>query len=239
MVALLAGTRTSPERVFPPVDPSLTLQNDPLEIRRRELSDRRAVTALLNALLSIAGAGVATWWAADRLGWRNEWVRLLFHLPPVTPRSASSLSVRVPPSRAAPRPRATPLCAPYVAPHPARPRPRLPAPPRCQRVLLALSVAIVVASSEAALYLIWEDRRAKPTSTSTSARASRHRPRHAAPELVSSDKKHEPASPDATHPDVQRTAVVSASSARVRGTADNALRERAGPSAEDRTARDH
>ena len=78
MLALLAGTRTSPGRRFPATDPGAT--PDPQAARRRELSDRRAVTALANALLSVGGAGVATWWAADRLHWRNEWVRPLSHL---------------------------------------------------------------------------------------------------------------------------------------------------------------
>lgn len=72
MVALLAGTRTSPEKSFPhmPVKPEAS------EEARRELNDRRAVTAVLNALLSVIGSGVATWWAADKLGWKQEWVRL-------------------------------------------------------------------------------------------------------------------------------------------------------------------
>ncbi|KAI0731288.1 hypothetical protein C8Q76DRAFT_599139, partial [Earliella scabrosa] len=101
IVALLAGTRTSPERKFPRTStPNHLLDLSSQSAQRRELGDRRAVTAVLNALLSVLGSGFATWWAADRLAWRNEW-----------------------------------------------------------RVLLALSVAIVVASSEAVLYLIWEDRR--------------------------------------------------------------------------------
>lgn len=75
MLALLAGTTTSPERKYPSVPPpSLDRQAS----RRRELGDRRAVSAVLNALLSIAGAGVATWWAAGRLAWRDEWVRPRF-----------------------------------------------------------------------------------------------------------------------------------------------------------------
>ena len=68
MVALLAGTRTSPERRFPAPDSPILSQ---------ELNDRRAITALLNALLSILGSGVAVWWAADRLRWAEEWVSLL------------------------------------------------------------------------------------------------------------------------------------------------------------------
>lgn len=75
MVALLAGTRTSPEKKFPaasafPADGETT---------QKELNDRRAVTAVLNALLSIIGSGVATWWAADRLRWKDEWVCGCFH----------------------------------------------------------------------------------------------------------------------------------------------------------------
>jgi hypothetical protein len=35
------------------------------------------VTALLNALLSIIGAGVAAWFIARSAGWRNEWRVLL------------------------------------------------------------------------------------------------------------------------------------------------------------------
>lgn len=75
MVSLLAGTRTSPERKFP--EHSMTAVVDPEQEARRNRSDRRAVTALLNALLSILGSGVATWWAADRLHWKDEWVSLI------------------------------------------------------------------------------------------------------------------------------------------------------------------
>lgn len=70
MVSLLAGTRTSPDKRFPDVAPALSEAQN----ARKDLNDRRAVTALLNALLSIAGSGVAVWWAADKLRWRNEWV---------------------------------------------------------------------------------------------------------------------------------------------------------------------
>lgn len=75
MIALLAGTRTSPERKFsfvssPPTHSQVS--------HARELGDRRAVTAVVNALLSIGGSGVATWWAAGRLLWREEWVRCVF-----------------------------------------------------------------------------------------------------------------------------------------------------------------
>lgn len=93
MVALLAGTRTSPERKFPPPGPSVNLRQSDAS---RELSDRRAVTAVLNALLSILGSGVAVWWAADKLRWKDEWVSPpLHHLatPPSNERFASSQKV--------------------------------------------------------------------------------------------------------------------------------------------------
>jgi len=32
---------------------------------------------LLNAILSIVGSAFATWWAAEKIGWRNEWRVLL------------------------------------------------------------------------------------------------------------------------------------------------------------------
>ncbi|OCH87383.1 hypothetical protein OBBRIDRAFT_796263 [Obba rivulosa] len=73
VVALLAGTLTSPERSFP----APALNNSHEVARSKELGDRRAITALLNALLSIIGSGIATWWAADRLQWRAEWRVLL------------------------------------------------------------------------------------------------------------------------------------------------------------------
>jgi TMEM199 family protein len=69
MISLLSGTTTSPERKFPAYIPP-----DPLAERKREYKDRKTITAVLNALLSIIGSGAATWWAADRTGWRPEWV---------------------------------------------------------------------------------------------------------------------------------------------------------------------
>ena len=75
MIALLAGTRTAPDRKYPTNFAPLDRDNQPLS--PRDLNDRRAITTLFNALLSILGSGVATWWAADRLLWQNEWVGLL------------------------------------------------------------------------------------------------------------------------------------------------------------------
>ncbi|KAF8909341.1 hypothetical protein CPB84DRAFT_1765887 [Gymnopilus junonius] len=95
MVALLAGTTTSPERKFATYVPP----KDPEEVEADRMRERRAITYLLNALLSIGGVGFAAWWAADKTGWSNEW-----------------------------------------------------------RVLFALFAAIVVAVSEAGLYMIWQSR---------------------------------------------------------------------------------
>ncbi|KAI0708876.1 hypothetical protein C8T65DRAFT_207211 [Cerioporus squamosus] len=162
MVALLAGTRTSPERKFPHIATSTALVDE--AARRRELGDRRAVTAVLNALLSIVGSGLATWWAAGRLAWRDEW-----------------------------------------------------------KVLLALFVAILVASSEGILYLIWEDRRTKRSRSGKTVRFTRT--------TRQTDKKHDADGPNtpvpgSTNSDTQDPAVISATSTHVSGTTESALRGR-------------
>ncbi|OCB89994.1 hypothetical protein A7U60_g2850 [Sanghuangporus baumii] len=72
MVSLLAGTRTSPSSKPPPDVPP-----DSESRVQRELNDRKALVAVINGLLSIGCAGGAVWWAADRLGWRDEWKVLL------------------------------------------------------------------------------------------------------------------------------------------------------------------
>ncbi|KAH9995594.1 hypothetical protein BJV77DRAFT_1094131, partial [Russula vinacea] len=73
MVALLAGTRTSPNKKFP----QMPHPSSRSEIAARDISDRRAIVAVLNALLSVICTGAATWWAAQRTGWRDEWKVLL------------------------------------------------------------------------------------------------------------------------------------------------------------------
>ena len=70
MVALLAGTRTSPDKKFPQLPHSSTR----IESAARDIGDRKAIIAVLNALLSVICTGAATWWAAQRTGWRDEWV---------------------------------------------------------------------------------------------------------------------------------------------------------------------
>lgn len=70
MVALLAGSVTSPERKFPAYIP----EQSPEEAEAHKKAERKAITSLLNALLSIIGSGFAAWWAAGQTGWKNEWV---------------------------------------------------------------------------------------------------------------------------------------------------------------------
>ncbi|KAG0709193.1 hypothetical protein DFH29DRAFT_978773 [Suillus ampliporus] len=72
MVSLLAGTRTSPEKKFPAY-----LAKDPQAERRQAADDRKAVSTVINGVLSVAGAGFATWWAGERTGLRLEWRALL------------------------------------------------------------------------------------------------------------------------------------------------------------------
>ncbi|KAF8517970.1 hypothetical protein BU17DRAFT_49214 [Hysterangium stoloniferum] len=75
VISLLAGTITSPSSKLPPYVPPPSAS----EQARRSVNNRKAITALLNALFSIAGAGYAGWWASGRTGWRDEW-RVLFAL---------------------------------------------------------------------------------------------------------------------------------------------------------------
>lgn len=69
MIALLAGTTTSPERNFPAY-----ILSDPTADQKRDHRDKKAITAVFNAVLSVLGSGAATWWAAEKTGWRAEWV---------------------------------------------------------------------------------------------------------------------------------------------------------------------
>ncbi|KAJ7429930.1 hypothetical protein B0H11DRAFT_2264629 [Mycena galericulata] len=73
MIALLAGSVTSPERKFPAYTP----KKSPEEADALKKAERQAITYLLNALLSIIGSGYAVWWAAWMTGWKNEWQPLL------------------------------------------------------------------------------------------------------------------------------------------------------------------
>ena len=84
MVSLLAGSITSPDRRFPA---HRAEANDPLANVRQEINDRKAVVSLVNALLSVGGSGVATWYGTGVAGWRNEWVRIHPLYPTFSPSS--------------------------------------------------------------------------------------------------------------------------------------------------------
>ncbi|KAF9531748.1 hypothetical protein CPB83DRAFT_916544 [Crepidotus variabilis] len=75
LVSLLAGTMTSPERKLgtyvPPPDPE--------EVERRQRNEKKAITTLVNAVLSIGCAGAAAWAGSGKTGWSNEW-RALFSM---------------------------------------------------------------------------------------------------------------------------------------------------------------
>jgi len=73
MVSLLAGATTSPNGKFGEYIPA----KKPWELEAERTQERKAITALVNSLLSIGGAAVATWWAAEKAGWRNEYRVLL------------------------------------------------------------------------------------------------------------------------------------------------------------------
>ncbi|KAN0088544.1 hypothetical protein V8E55_005601 [Tylopilus felleus] len=72
MVSLLAGTRTSPEKHFPPY-----VAKDPEEEQHLRTKGRKAIATLVNAVVSVVGTGVATWWASERTGLRLEWRALV------------------------------------------------------------------------------------------------------------------------------------------------------------------
>ncbi len=76
LVSLLAGAKTSPASKFP----NYKRPADQEEDATRKVKDRKEITAILNSLLSIGATGFAVWWAADKSGWRDEWVSLTFPL---------------------------------------------------------------------------------------------------------------------------------------------------------------
>ncbi|KAJ4498922.1 hypothetical protein C8R41DRAFT_755987 [Lentinula lateritia] len=108
MIALLAGTTTSPERKFGPYQPP----QEPERLVAQEKRERKAITTIINGVLSIIGSGAAAWIGSERTNWRQEW-----------------------------------------------------------RVLFALFVAVVVAISETALYIIWQSR---SSSHLTTAKTRKH-----------------------------------------------------------------
>ena len=127
MVALLAGTRTSPDKKFPQPPPSSRSGSSTVA---RDISDRRAVIAVLNALLSVICTGAAIWWAAQRTGWRDEWVRV----ENARARERNALTLTCP----------LKFFILFLF--------------FFQKVLLSFSAATIVAMSEVGLYIIWESR---------------------------------------------------------------------------------
>ena len=73
MVALLAGTTTSPERKFgtyvPPPDPDA--------VAAHASQERKQITTLINGVLSVGGSAMAALWASEHTGWKYEWVCVL------------------------------------------------------------------------------------------------------------------------------------------------------------------
>ncbi|KAF8327146.1 uncharacterized protein EI90DRAFT_1819185 [Cantharellus anzutake] len=76
LISLLSGVTSLPFTNPPPYDPDA---GDPNKASRRAAQDRRAVVALLNALFSILGVGIGSFWIAGSGGWKLEH-RTLFAL---------------------------------------------------------------------------------------------------------------------------------------------------------------
>lgn len=70
MIALLAGTVTSPSAKLPPYKPPLTPEEEAI-LKSKE---RKAISALVNGFLSVVGVGVAAWWAGGSIGMRPDHV---------------------------------------------------------------------------------------------------------------------------------------------------------------------
>jgi hypothetical protein len=73
MVSLLAGVTTSPERKLGSYNPP----PEPEELAQHQKRERKEITAILNALLSVFGVGFAVWWAVGTLHWIPQWVRCI------------------------------------------------------------------------------------------------------------------------------------------------------------------
>ncbi|KAG9018897.1 hypothetical protein FRB90_008478 [Tulasnella sp. 427] len=73
MIALLAGTVTSPSAKLPPYKPPLTPEEEAI-LKSKE---RKAISALINGFLSVVGVGVAAWWAGGSIGMRPDHKTLL------------------------------------------------------------------------------------------------------------------------------------------------------------------
>ncbi|KAE9399869.1 hypothetical protein BT96DRAFT_1100608 [Gymnopus androsaceus JB14] len=73
MIALLAGTTTSPERKFGSYVPP----QEPDQIMNQQKRERKAITTIINGVLSVIGSGAAAWLGSERTSWKQEW-RVLF-----------------------------------------------------------------------------------------------------------------------------------------------------------------
>jgi len=69
LISLLSGVTSSPSTNPPPYDPD---EFNPNKTSRRAAQDRRAIVALLNALFSILGVGIGSFWIAGSAGWKLE-----------------------------------------------------------------------------------------------------------------------------------------------------------------------
>jgi hypothetical protein len=67
MISLLAGLVTSPSAVLAPYRAV-----DPQGVKKSATRERRAIIALVNAMFSVVGVGVAAWWATRSAGWSIE-----------------------------------------------------------------------------------------------------------------------------------------------------------------------
>lgn len=68
MIALLAGSMSSPRSTFPPMERKSSVGRETFSQSTKE------ITTLLNCAITVVGAGVAAWFASSRTGWGNEWV---------------------------------------------------------------------------------------------------------------------------------------------------------------------
>ncbi|KAF5337509.1 hypothetical protein D9757_014715 [Collybiopsis confluens] len=72
---LLAGTTSSPEGKFGQYIPP----DEPEKIALAKKNERKAITAIVNGVLSVFGSGAAAWIGSERTNWKQEW-RVLFAL---------------------------------------------------------------------------------------------------------------------------------------------------------------
>ncbi|KAF5352889.1 hypothetical protein D9757_012092 [Collybiopsis confluens] len=75
IIALLAGTTSSPEGKFGQYIPP----DEPEKIALAKKNERKAITAIVNGVLSVFGSGAAAWIGSERTNWKQEW-RVLFAL---------------------------------------------------------------------------------------------------------------------------------------------------------------